>query len=240
MQNQITFAGAIKKGFLSWRDYRGVSTRGEYWYFELFRFLLSIVLSTIDALISRGDSGNPFFTLSTFAAIILVSVRLPLSVRRLHDAGFSGWWLATGFLPCALIAWKLPVIISLFQNPVFKSQTALDELSDKQLMAIGLQMLDAFGWAFLAFMLVGIFLFVLTLLPSRPSWRGNKYAPVTSAEPVWGYQQVWGYQPVWGYTVNGKFYAAPDQAPKPGEVDESGTGSADSENQAKGNSDPSI
>ena len=240
MQNQITFAGAIKKGFLSWRDYRSVSTRGEYWYFVLFTGLLSVVLSTIDQFISLGDVGNPFFTLTNFAAIILFFVRLPLEVRRLHDVGFSGWWLTAGLAPYALIAWKLPVIISLFQNPVFKSQTALDELSDKQLMALGFQMLDAFGWAFLAMMLVGIFLFVLTLLPSRPSWRGNKYAPVTSAEPVWGYQQVWGYQPVWGYTVNGKFYAAPEQAPKPGEVDESDSGSADSENQAKGNSDPSI
>jgi uncharacterized membrane protein YhaH (DUF805 family) len=213
MQNQITFAGAIKKTFISWRNYRGVSTRGEYWFFMLFVFLLNLVTATIDELIAQGNITGSFITLTNLTALLLFVVQLPLLVRRFHDAGLSGWWLSAGVLPYLVALYKWPAINKFLQNPIFDPQFDSSKLSDAQTQAFALAALDAFGYILLAFSVVSIFQLVVTLLPSREAWRENRFAEKVNGEAVWGYQQVWGYQPVWGYTIDGKFVPAPKNAP---------------------------
>ena len=46
---KVTFAGAVKSAFVNFAQFRGVSTRAQYWYFVLFTVLMALVLGTIDS-----------------------------------------------------------------------------------------------------------------------------------------------------------------------------------------------
>lgn len=58
---------------------KGRSRRSEFWWTQLLVFILSIFLTPI---------GGGILSLLT----------IPLKVRRLHDIGKSGWWLAINIL----------------------------------------------------------------------------------------------------------------------------------------------
>jgi uncharacterized membrane protein YhaH (DUF805 family) len=73
--------------------FTGRSRRKEYWYFLLFFTLISIVLTVFDFPLGtysgRYNAGllTSIFTIATFVPWVA------LSVRRLHDIGYSGRWL---------------------------------------------------------------------------------------------------------------------------------------------------
>ena len=187
MQNQITFAGAIKKTFQSWRDYRSVSSRREYWFFILFTVLISFASQTVDRIIAGGQTSTSMVTFSSLVQLVLYFWLIPLLTRRYHDAGFSGWWQLTALVPIAIAIYKIPAITTLFSDPNFKLASNNTDLSEEQSLKLVGEIVNAFGWLALAAFLVSVFQLVLTLLPSRPSWRGNRFAPVTEPVPVWGY-----------------------------------------------------
>ncbi len=83
----MDFQTAIKVCFSKYVDFSGRASRPEFWWFALFIFLGSIVLS----LVSNTLSG--IFGLAT----LLPS--LAAGARRLHDIGRSGWWLLLSFIP---------------------------------------------------------------------------------------------------------------------------------------------
>jgi len=187
MQNKITFAGAIKKTFQSWGDYRGVSSRRDYWFFVLFTFLLSLGTQTVDRIIAGGQTTTSFVTFSTLVQLALYFWLIPLLTRRYHDAGLSGWWQLLALLPIAITIYKIPAITALLSDPNFKLASENVDLSSDQTAQLLAEVGNAFGWLALAAVLVSVFQLVVTLLPSRPSWRGNRFAPVTEPVPVWGF-----------------------------------------------------
>lgn len=69
-------------------NFEGRARRSEYWYYTLFTFLISIVLTFVDAAIGStvGIIGL-CFSLGTLLPSIAVGV------RRMHDVGKSGWYL---------------------------------------------------------------------------------------------------------------------------------------------------
>ena len=219
MQNKISFAGAVAKTFKSWRVYRGVASRTEYWYFVLFNFLLGLVAGTIDNVIQAGQTMPSVLSVGNMVSLLLLPITTALLVRRFRDAGLSGFWLLTQLAAPLLTLLKLSAIISFIEGPFTKIVRLVDsnrDIPDAQAQLFLGQFFDAFGLIILVVLAVGVFQFVVTLLPTKPSWRGNKYAPKTEGEPTWGYSQVWGYQPVWGYTVNGVFHPVdPSQGPAP-------------------------
>ena len=75
----------------------GRARRKEYWYFQLFYILISIVILIIDGVI--GVDGL-LFMLYTLAMLI---PQLAVCVRRLHDSGKSGWWILISFVPLVSI-----------------------------------------------------------------------------------------------------------------------------------------
>ena len=75
----------------------GRARRKEYWYFQLFYILISIVILIIDGVI--GVDGL-LFMLYTLAMLI---PQLEVCVRRLHDSGKSGWWILISFVPLVSI-----------------------------------------------------------------------------------------------------------------------------------------
>lgn len=66
--------------------YSGRASRSEYWWFQGVVFV--IVLGMM--IVSEGLGG--------LSAILLAFPILAAAVRRLHDAGYSGWWAILGFV----------------------------------------------------------------------------------------------------------------------------------------------
>lgn len=78
------------------KDIKGRSSRKQFWNYQLYSFLLTLLLSSISVMFSFGK----FSALTFFIPIILMSLaNFTLSIRRLHDSNKSGWWLLTAFIP---------------------------------------------------------------------------------------------------------------------------------------------
>jgi len=71
----------------------------EYWYFNLFSFIIIIVLSIIDFM---TGTFNVDVGLGLLGGIYTLAVMIPgvaVSVRRLHDTDRSGWWILINGIP---------------------------------------------------------------------------------------------------------------------------------------------
>lgn len=78
-------------------EFSGRATRYEYWMFQLFSCIFSLVLTILDNLIFNIE------ILSTFFSLFILCPSLALLFRRLHDTNRSGWWWLLMFVP--LIGW---------------------------------------------------------------------------------------------------------------------------------------
>ena len=107
----VTFVDAVRLGFTRLFDFRGRSSRSEFWYWVLFLFIIRLVTSTADAFIYPEDLDfNPNtigldnmvaemttvveHTLRsiTFAVEMLFLVpTLAVTVRRFRDGGWKPW-----------------------------------------------------------------------------------------------------------------------------------------------------
>ena len=72
--------------------FKGTSTRSEFWYFQLFVFITTLLLLFL-------DSPALLMTFGLMSLVPLYSVQF----RRLHDVGKSGWWLLMYFIPFGFI-----------------------------------------------------------------------------------------------------------------------------------------
>lgn len=100
-------------------DFSGRASRKEFWLFNLCYFLVMFVLSMIFFLImfsAGGDNGAAGLFLALLGLLIGVlylAMLVPsfaLSVRRLHDAGLSGWLvlLLFVFTPIMIVFGLIP------------------------------------------------------------------------------------------------------------------------------------
>ncbi len=79
------------------RDYANFGSRSgrrEYWLFILFWALLGALSIWIDRATNSYNFRTGIAVFESFWFFGLVLPWLAASVRRLHDAGFSGWWVA--------------------------------------------------------------------------------------------------------------------------------------------------
>ena len=97
----LGFMEAVKKAFSGKCDYDSRSRRSEYWNFVLFVFLVEfvvgIVLGIIFALFGLVEVGQ--IISAVIGLILFFLFALPLSVRRLHDTGRTGWFMFLGLIP---------------------------------------------------------------------------------------------------------------------------------------------
>lgn len=87
----VGFIDAIKLFFIRYVDFGGRSTRSEYWFAYLFTGLVSGLLTSL---------------IPDLAWIWSVATLIPniaISIRRMHDAGKSGWYLLMSLIP--LVGW---------------------------------------------------------------------------------------------------------------------------------------
>ena len=78
----VDFITAIKLFFANYANFNGRSTRAEFWWAQLFLFLVNLVPS--------------LFRSQTLTGIITLALLIPnlaVLTRRFHDIGKSGWWV---------------------------------------------------------------------------------------------------------------------------------------------------
>lgn len=79
--------GFYKKAILeNYFNFNGRAAVGEYWWFVLTNFLISLVITIVAATIK-------FPLLDTVYSLAVLLPSLGVAVRRLHDIGKSGWWV---------------------------------------------------------------------------------------------------------------------------------------------------
>ena len=94
-------------GWKKYAQFSGRARRTEYWYFQLFNAIVSIILAlpvfVMIPLSVRSPGILNFlvllmlpFCIFSFAVFI---PSLAIMVRRLHDIGRSGWWYFIAFVP---------------------------------------------------------------------------------------------------------------------------------------------
>lgn len=81
--------------FANYANFKGRSTRAEYWWAMLFLVLVSSFLSFFGAI------GNVVYMIWGLACVIPT---LAISIRRLHDSSLSGWWAGAFYIVCYAIA----------------------------------------------------------------------------------------------------------------------------------------
>ena len=103
----MSFTESIRTCFRKYVDVNGRGSRSEFWYFQLFLFVLGTIAGWVDSAVfgtGLGDTGM-------VSTVIMLGTLLPficVSVRRLHDVNKSGWlflliFTCIGIIP--LIIW---------------------------------------------------------------------------------------------------------------------------------------
>jgi uncharacterized membrane protein YhaH (DUF805 family) len=154
---QLGFGEAISEAMKKIATFTGRSRRSEYWWCMLLVAIANIVANFI-----------PY--LGTIISIVLGLACIPLTFRRLHDTGHSGWWYGIGIiLEVILIATAVTSVISkgVDLGSIQTDQTQAVEFL-KAIFCNPLVLITG-----LLSIIIGIIVFVFTLLDSKPGM--NKY-----------------------------------------------------------------
>lgn len=100
----LGFPESVVRCLRKYVTFRGRATRAEYWWFSLFNTLLGMVVyAAVQHLMGTEAADGA-------ASIVQLALFLPMlavSVRRLHDIDFRGWWMLLGLTVVGII----PLII---------------------------------------------------------------------------------------------------------------------------------
>ena len=81
---------SISNSLNKYTDFKGRATRSEFWYFVLFMYLASFFGGIVD-----GFAGTEFVGSLVFIGLVIPYIAV--AVRRMHDAGKSGWFMLVPF-----------------------------------------------------------------------------------------------------------------------------------------------
>lgn len=89
---------SIVSGFQRYIDFKGRSSRPEFWWFFLFVNVVLIIATVFDG-VSPNNSPEDIGGAYLFSLLILTIPTLAVSVRRLHDINRTGWWVLLSIIP---------------------------------------------------------------------------------------------------------------------------------------------
>ena len=98
-EHRMSFFDAIENVFRNFINFSDRASRSEYWWFQLFFFVALATADFIDAMILT-TTGGPGGIFGTIVFLGLIIPNLAVTVRRLHDLGYSGWFIVLVFVPC--------------------------------------------------------------------------------------------------------------------------------------------
>ncbi|WP_181441978.1 DUF805 domain-containing protein [Swingsia samuiensis] len=98
------FIEAVKSGYKNAFKFKGRASRAEFWLFALYQYILILPLAMIGGffflLSSLHDAPNSSYAIPLIGGVVVlvcaILIGFPsfaLTIKRLHDCGFSGWWL---------------------------------------------------------------------------------------------------------------------------------------------------
>lgn len=109
-QRQVGFGEAIKRGFSKYAVFTGRTSRSEFWWWQLFIFIVNTVVSsaTMPFIMQDFDPTSGMLPMSWYCtngvlSLIFFLPNLGMCIRRLHDTGRSGWWVLLNLVCC--IGW---------------------------------------------------------------------------------------------------------------------------------------
>lgn len=87
-------------------DFTGRATRSEYWWFFLVYglALAGALFRDFSIIMTVDQSGSQLPMTTVWVILIMFFPALTIQFRRLHDAGFSGWWLLLNLVPFGNVA----------------------------------------------------------------------------------------------------------------------------------------
>jgi uncharacterized membrane protein YhaH (DUF805 family) len=98
---------SYKRFWQNYANFKGRSTRADYWWVCLANFLIGFVLGFISGIIP--DLAGLLSLVSTLYSLAVLVPTLALIVRRLHDINKSGWSYLFCLIPLAgpiiLLVW---------------------------------------------------------------------------------------------------------------------------------------
>ena len=124
----MTFTQSVKSVFSQYDNFSGRASRSEYWYFQLFNFLISVAICAIACVqipfssISFHDPGQYYVavvqsipgwasTLMTLYSIGIFIPSLAVAFRRLHDTAHGGGWIFINLVPFIGSIWFFILMI---------------------------------------------------------------------------------------------------------------------------------
>lgn len=81
----------IRDAFIQFSNFDGKASRPQYWLFFAFCFASMAICTVISA------------ALATIVGVLILLPLLAVGSRRLHDAGYSGWWQLFALVPLGII-----------------------------------------------------------------------------------------------------------------------------------------
>lgn len=88
------YANAMRRYF----DFRGRSTRSQFWLFFLVYGIIIVAAVVVDAALGTSSKKGPSLLLSIVYLVHAIP-SLAVSVRRLHDIDRTGWWVLISVVP---------------------------------------------------------------------------------------------------------------------------------------------
>ena len=91
-------------------DSSGRARRKEFWMFQLFNTLFSVIAMILDNVLGITFDELGYGPIYALYALAMFIPGLVVTVRRLHDVGKSGWFMLIAFIPLIGIIWLLIVM----------------------------------------------------------------------------------------------------------------------------------
>lgn len=105
----VGLVAAVRRGFRKYATFTGRASRSEFWWWTLVVGGLLLVLGVAAGVIGTATSSDggqtpgapaiPLLILVFLVGLAVIVPNLAITVRRLHDGGFSGWLVLLSLIP---------------------------------------------------------------------------------------------------------------------------------------------
>lgn len=160
---QLEFTEALKAFWNKIAQFQGRSRRSEFWWTYLAYFVTGIIFSFVPII------GN-------IVQILFGLAIIPITFRRLHDTGRSGWWYGVSIIGCVVFTIYL-IFIIIGAIGASSSLSSLSSMSDTEIIN------NLFVGATMSYILFGLLvgavynIILLVFLCQDSQKEENKYGP---------------------------------------------------------------
>lgn len=115
--------------------FAGRTARAEYWWFILFLTVVHLWFVCVEIVSTGTLARTVLFALHLAVALVLALPALSATVRRLHDAGWSGWLVLLGLVPGVGTA-ALIVLLCMRSEPRANRHGPVPQIGDSALVEV--------------------------------------------------------------------------------------------------------